>query len=195
MGDEIKQKDTGTQKLASKSRVRTITDIAGVLNSGGNDEALNKIITQFIADWGLNTTVAQWRVENFKDLRRWAYPPIEAYNSAVISKDTEAVSEYSAAVLAVDLRFPAVLVVANPAVISGTTIVADSVAEVTLSLLPNPSTVTVQHPGIVPETGIYWKRTNGIFAFRVDAIGPYTLTIDSGPTYEKKIFTVTGVKK
>jgi len=65
---------------------------------------------------GESTTVAQWRLDNYEDLRRWAYPdPMDLNDATVkinsgiselISIGNQQLQDYAAACLAVKIRFP-----------------------------------------------------------------------------------------
>ena len=57
-------------------------DIARSAAGGATDEELNQVIQQYLNDQGIDKTVSQWRLENYAQLRRWVYPPIEEYNDA-----------------------------------------------------------------------------------------------------------------
>jgi len=62
-----------------------ITDVAkNVLESNA---ALNAVIQDFLDGeyyYGPSTTVAAWRIANYYDLRRWAYPNTAEYNDAQV---------------------------------------------------------------------------------------------------------------
>ncbi len=62
-----------------------ITDIAKNINEPDTD--LNIVIQAFLDGsyyYGPLTTVAAWRIANYSDLRRWAYPDIVEYNAAQV---------------------------------------------------------------------------------------------------------------
>jgi len=91
-----------------------ITDIAD--NIQQDDEQLNDIISTYILSQGLEATTAQWRLDNYADLRRWAYPDKEDYLDGIVKlssddEDTqtegqEQIDTYTTACLAVKARFP-----------------------------------------------------------------------------------------
>ena len=61
-----------------------ITDIYNAIDSGADDTALDVIIQQHIDDYALTTTVAQFRIDNYTRLRRWAYPdPADRFDADV----------------------------------------------------------------------------------------------------------------
>jgi len=72
----------------------------------------------------------------------------------------------------------------NPATISALTLSADSIDSITISLLPNPCSVTV-------DDAIY-EVTDGSFEFSTPLIGEYVIKLESFP-YESKEFLVTAV--
>jgi hypothetical protein len=92
-----------------------ITHIAAAVRNGGNDEVLNAVISQYLTDNGLGVTVGQWRLDNYSQLRSWAYPESSELNDALAkinsgSADFEAegtvqLAEYAALCLAVKTRF------------------------------------------------------------------------------------------
>ena len=91
-----------------------ITDIAE--NISETDEQLNAIISTYLFDHGIESTTEQWRIENFSELRRWAYPDYAVYLDAQVklSSTDEAtqaegqaqLDQYFADCLAVKTRFP-----------------------------------------------------------------------------------------
>jgi hypothetical protein len=91
-----------------------ITDIAENIQEA--DEQLNAIISTYLFDNGIERTVEQWRIENYSDLRRWAYPDKEVYLDAQVklSSTDETIQtegqaqldQYYADCLAVKARFP-----------------------------------------------------------------------------------------
>ena len=96
-----------------------ITGIYDVIKNGGDDQAVDQAINDYLSgDYykGQATTVAQWRVDNYAQLRRWAYPPLAEYNDAqtkinsgVSSLETEGqqqLASYVSACLDVKTRFP-----------------------------------------------------------------------------------------
>ena len=82
-----------------------MTDIAHKINS--SDIELNTIIQQFINDHGLVQTVEEWRIANYYDLRRWAYPPIGDSIGALLTGGTE-LADLKIATNVVKSRFPKV---------------------------------------------------------------------------------------
>lgn len=92
-----------------------ITDIARATKAGADDTVLNALIQQFIDDWQISTTVNQWRLDNYKDLRRWSYPESAEFLDAEVklaSDKTEDKDEgktqrksYTDSCLAVKTRF------------------------------------------------------------------------------------------
>jgi hypothetical protein len=91
-----------------------ITDIAE--NIQEPDEQLNAIISTYLFDNGIEQTVAEWRIENYAELRRWAYPDYATYldaqvklsspDSAVQAEGQAQLDKYYADCLAVKDRFP-----------------------------------------------------------------------------------------
>ena len=83
------------------------------------DAALNQIIQAYLDGpyyRGKPTTVNIWRQENYKDLRRWAYPEITIFNDAMvkinsgdstmIAEGNVQLSQYYNDCLAVKTKFP-----------------------------------------------------------------------------------------
>jgi len=84
------------------------------------DEILNKAIQEYLDGKhyrGDPTTIAQWRLANYEDLRRWSYPPITEYLDAqlkvrdklAINKKNEGTAQietYDDKCWAVKYRFP-----------------------------------------------------------------------------------------
>ena len=169
-----------------------IDAISASVKNGDDDTALNVVIQQYIDDWALTETVAGWRAAEYEQLRNWAYPSVAVYYAALIANNQAALAQYYADYAAVDLRFP-VGYQANPSTTAETepyTMTANSADAFAITNLPNPSTVTVTGPGIIPETGISWTMTMGQFVFKVDTAGTYNVTIASGGIYLDKTFTV-----
>jgi len=59
-----------------------ITDIPKTINNDATDTELNAVIDQYLTDWNINKTVFEWRIENYAQLRQWAYPPMAELNDA-----------------------------------------------------------------------------------------------------------------
>lgn len=93
-----------------------ITDIAKSIQNGDNDTSLNAIIQSYLDERSMTETVSEWRVANYADLRRWAYPPLADWNDVQVkinSGDTDLETEGNAEkatyindCLAVKQRFP-----------------------------------------------------------------------------------------
>lgn len=62
--------------------------IPEAINSNVTDTELNNIIEQYLTDNNINKTVSEWRIENYKQLRAWAYPPTEQLNDAKVKLDS-----------------------------------------------------------------------------------------------------------
>jgi len=60
------------------------SDIPKAIHAGAADVELNQVIQNYLYDNGISKTVAQWRVENYAQLRRWAYPDPAELNDAQI---------------------------------------------------------------------------------------------------------------
>lgn len=61
-----------------------IKQIAQSVIKGDDDTALNIIIQGHIDSFNIQTTVAQWRLDNYSELRRWAYPnPVDLSDSVI----------------------------------------------------------------------------------------------------------------
>ena len=58
------------------------SDIPKAIQNGVLDTQLNAIIAEYLAVWNINKTVSEWRLENYAQLRRWAYPPMAEFNDA-----------------------------------------------------------------------------------------------------------------
>ncbi|MFZ5760937.1 MAG: hypothetical protein ACOY32_15075 [Thermodesulfobacteriota bacterium] len=179
-----------------------ITDITASVMAGDDDTTLDAVIQQFITDWGLTETVAEWRLANYADLRRWAYPPVSEYFDELVAGDMS--GEFLLGCGAVNDRFPAFP--ENPAATAETEpyyITADSTDTFTITNIPNPSTVSllgedlpfqlggVTYPAtnIYPVVGVSWEITSGTFIFKVNASCHFTIAIDSDG-YNRKTFHV-----
>lgn len=185
-----------------------ITDISASVMAGDDDTALDVIIQQFIDDWGLTQTVEEWRIANYADLRRWAYPPEADYFAELVAGDMS--GEFIADCEAVNLRFPSLP--ENPATTAETLIDdiyylidADSTDTFIITDIPNPSVVSVSSPEpmrdwsvygldvlashIYPTDGISWTVNTGTFAFKVDGSGEFDVQVIS-EDYEDKTFIV-----
>lgn len=179
-----------------------ITDIAGSVKAGDNDAALDAVIQQYLTDWELTETVAEWRLANYADLRRWAYPPQQAYFDEVVIGDMS--GGYIEDCTIVNSRFPQYP--ANSASVAGgipAFVVADSTDTVSITNIPNPSTiiisshsasftydeVTYPPANIHPDAGISWEVTTGTFIIMVDTPGWYLINIYSAG-YEQADFFV-----
>lgn len=92
------------------------SDIPKAINKGTTDTEINNVISSYLSDHNISKTVDQWRVENYAQLRNWAYPLIEEYNDAQIkinSGDSQLETEgqtqldnYIQSCLDVKSRFP-----------------------------------------------------------------------------------------
>jgi len=61
-----------------------ITDIPKAINNNATDTELNNIIEQYLTDHSINKTVDEWCIENYAQLRRWAYPKLDVFNDAEV---------------------------------------------------------------------------------------------------------------
>lgn len=62
-----------------------ITNIAEAIISKKTDEELLPIIQEFI---GEGNSVAEWRLANYSELRRWAYPEYSIYLDAQVKMNS-----------------------------------------------------------------------------------------------------------
>ena len=182
-----------------------MTDISFIYNSikdGDNDEVLNTIIEQFLADQGSTYTVDLWRDLNSDTLRGWAYPPVNNYEKAVANlysgnTTLEALAQnqlqsYSETRFAVEARFSTgayYLVdgdyVARPEITATPnklTITANGSDQFILTGLPEPCTVKVE--------SATFTVTDGEFGFTTILAGEYTVTAEQFP-YITKTWEVT----
>jgi len=97
-----------------------MSDIAKIAdNINESDSELNTIIQDFLNGIfypGASTTVADWRITNYANLRKWAYPDITIYNDAQVKinsgitaleeEGAEQLEDYVNECLAVKTRFP-----------------------------------------------------------------------------------------
>ena len=94
-----------------------ITDIAR--NIQVVDNVLNNFINNYLNGRYYNgepITVQQWRLDNYKQLRKWAYPKIEEYNDAQVKLNSgiseleqqgqEQLNKYIQDCLDIKTRFP-----------------------------------------------------------------------------------------
>jgi hypothetical protein len=188
-----------------------ITDIAASVQDGDDDTALDAVIQQYITDWGLIETVAEWRIANYEDLRRWAYPSPEmmaaAENNLVLA------AENNLQIIEADERFP--VLPENPATTAASypyTLEADSTTLFTISDIELPATVTVsgpqfyvynpldplgdgwfKDPVIHPAEGILWEfggTGTTQFKFAVDTDAEWWVTVSNPGTYADKRFII-----
>ena len=61
-----------------------ITNIPEAIDNGTTDSELNIVIDQYLVDWNIDKTISEWCIENYAQLRRWAYPPIRELNDAQV---------------------------------------------------------------------------------------------------------------
>lgn len=64
-----------------------ITDVSRAVRTGKTKAEIVAIINQYIADkhWsGTPPTAGEWAKAHYKELRRWAYPPMEEFVEAHI---------------------------------------------------------------------------------------------------------------
>lgn len=93
-----------------------ITNIAEAIKAQKTDEELNIIIQDFINEWSEEMTVEEWRLANYSDLRRWAYPDYTIYLDAIVKincniqdiqlNGQEQLDQYYQDCMAVKERFP-----------------------------------------------------------------------------------------
>ena len=184
-----------------------ITDIAASVQAGDDDTALDAVIQQYITDWGLTETVAEWRIANYVDLRRWGYPVFQEYIDELVGVGIT--GSYVGECDLVNLSFPSAP--ENPATTAETLIDnlyylidPDSTDTFTVTGIPNPSTVTVISPEIMRDWSTYgrdvdlaglqpstlsWAVMTGTFVFKVDGSGEFDVEIIS-EGYETKTFIV-----
>lgn len=72
---------------------------------------------------------------------------------------------------------------ANPVQLDSTVVVADTIATVQLSNVPNPSRVTVQH-GFEPSPPFVIEVTDGVLSINFNRAGPYTIKVESFPVQD-----------
>jgi hypothetical protein len=96
------------------------------LQAGADDDAINELIRAMLSTARRTADdhdVMSWRRDNYLDLRRWAYPPMETFAQAQANiaaggvaaiEGEAALSLYYAARLTADLRFPANPYVPDP---------------------------------------------------------------------------------
>lgn len=92
------------------------SDIPKAIHAGAGDADLNDVIQAYLDDNNVDKTVDQWRVENYKQLRRWAYPRMEELNDAQAKRNSgvdelenegqQQLDDYVSACLDVKTRFP-----------------------------------------------------------------------------------------
>ena len=58
------------------------SDIPRAIQNRASDSQLDTIIKEYLAVWNISKTVSEWRIENYAQLRRWAYPPMAELNDA-----------------------------------------------------------------------------------------------------------------
>jgi hypothetical protein len=92
-----------------------ITNIARALRNGKDDTVANERIASFIKSDNPDDILA-WRLANYKELRRWSYPPPEDYldaqvkllsgDSTLVAKGQTELDTYVQQALATKTRFP-----------------------------------------------------------------------------------------
>jgi len=187
--------------------VMLITDIAASVRDGDDDTVLNAVIQQYLDDWGLTETVAEWRVANYADLRSWAYPDQAAIASGQYS--VSVFEDNQDVVRTADLRFPDAP--ENPATTSASspyTAIADGVDTFTITNIPEASGITISgpqyyvdepgysgsygDPTIYPSTGFSYNsgtQSTFIFKFALASGGEWWITVNS-VGYAPKIFII-----
>lgn len=62
-----------------------VKEVAKAVKAGLTDPQVDEVIRAHLDSLGYKAkTVAEWRVENYKELRRWAYPDIANYLDAQV---------------------------------------------------------------------------------------------------------------
>jgi len=89
------------------------SDIPKTIHNGADDTELNAVIQDYL---GSDGNVQQWRIDNYAQLRAWAYPKMAEYNdaqvklsstdSAIQSEGQAQLDQYVADCLTVKQRFP-----------------------------------------------------------------------------------------
>ena len=92
-----------------------ITDIARLIKNGKDDSVINNKISRLINSNNAGD-INNWRLANYKDLRRWAYPDVADYvdaqvkllsgDSLLIAKGQAELDLYVQQALSVKTRFP-----------------------------------------------------------------------------------------
>ena len=59
----------------------SIEAVEGAVKKGYNDEVLNEVISDYLISNSISQTVEDWRIENYSQLRQWAYPDIYEFLS------------------------------------------------------------------------------------------------------------------
>lgn len=199
--------------ISGKRPTLLISDIANSIKNGDGDTALNSVIQQYIFDWSLTGTVAEWRISNYAQLRDWAYPPYHNLLAALAKNTQAAIDEYVQDYFDVDNRFLNGPYIENTATTIRSepyTMVANSVDTFIITDIPIGFIVNVQGPGMYPappsnilwspgapsgsELGVWWFCF-GVgwdeFQFQVDTPGVYTVSIFNFTWYLNKHFVIT----
>jgi len=89
------------------------SDIPKAIRNGADDTELNAVIQDYL---GPDGDVTQWRIDNYTQLRAWAYPPIAEINDAQVKLNSldetiknegqQQLNNYVAKCLQVKNRFP-----------------------------------------------------------------------------------------
>lgn len=92
------------------------SDIPRAIQNDATDSELNNVISSYLSDHSISKTVSQWRIENYAQLRKWAYPNIMEFidaqvlinssKSDFIEKGKQQLQSYIQACLDVKDRFP-----------------------------------------------------------------------------------------
>lgn len=92
------------------------SNVYAVVKGNAPDEVVDSTIAQFLTSWNIPGTVQEWKIENYAQLREWAYPSSTEFNDAFVktrSGDPDLVAEgeiqmdkYVKDCMAVKERFP-----------------------------------------------------------------------------------------
>lgn len=97
----------------------TIANVAKAIKNKQNDDDINSVIQKHINDFKLSISIEQWKVNNYSDLRRWAYPSFEEYLDAMVkisaggetkTEGESQLNDYYTKCISVKERFPKVQV-------------------------------------------------------------------------------------
>jgi hypothetical protein len=61
-----------------------ITNIAEAIKSKKTEEEIDIIIQNFIDEHDISSSKEEWKIANYVDLRRWAYPDTNILNDAMV---------------------------------------------------------------------------------------------------------------